>query len=62
MFDNLPSGDDRKSLPFVQRVLISNYSDRLKISSFKMSLRDKLDLNTGISLTKKHPKYVFLVT
>ena len=37
-FDNVSLGDYRKSLPFVQRILNSNHSDKLKISDPKCSL------------------------
>ena len=42
-FDNLSLGDYRKSLPFVQRILNSDHSDRLKISASQM-----FDLDAGI--------------
>ena len=44
-FDNLSLGDYRKSLPFVQRILNSNYSDRLKISASQMLFENMLDLD-----------------
>ena len=44
-FDNSSLGDYRKSLPFVQRILNSNYSDRLKISASQMLFENMLDLD-----------------
>ena len=44
----------KQSLPFVQRILNANYSDRLKISSSQMLFRNMLDLDRGIFL--KHPE------
>ena len=38
----------RKSLPFVQRILNSNHSDRLKISASQMLFGNMLNLNKGI--------------
>ena len=35
-FENLSSTDYKKSLPFVQRILNSNHSGRLKISASQM--------------------------
>ena len=47
-FDNLSLVDYRKSLPFVQRILNSNHSDRLKISASQMLFGNMLDLDAGI--------------
>ena len=47
-FDNLSLGDYRKSLPFVQRILNSNHSDRLKISASQMLFGNLLVLDAGI--------------
>ena len=44
-FDNLSLGDYRESLPFVQRILNSNHSDRLKISASQMLFGNMLDLD-----------------
>ena len=52
-FDNLSLGDCRKSLPFVQRILNSNHSDRLKISASRILFGNMLDLDAGIF--EKHP-------
>ena len=53
-FDNVSSGDYRKSLPFVQIILNSNHSDRLKISVSQMLFGNMLNLNRGIFL--KYPE------
>ena len=47
-FDNLSLVDYRKSLPFVQRILNSNHSDRLKISASQLLFENILDLDAGI--------------
>ena len=47
-FDTLSLGDCRKSLLFVQRILIANHSDRLKISASQMLFGNMLDLDAGI--------------
>ena len=47
-FDNLSLGDYRKSLPFAQRILNSNHSDRLKRSASQMLFGNMLDLDEGI--------------
>ena len=39
-----------QSLPFVQRILNSNHSDRLKISASQLLFRNVLDLDRGIFL------------
>ena len=39
IFENLSLTDYKKSLPFVQRILDSNHSDRLKISAFTDAIR-----------------------
>ena len=48
MFDNLSLGNYRKSLPFVQQILNSNQSDRLKTSTSQMLFGNMLDLDAGI--------------
>ena len=47
-FDNLSLGDYRTFLPFVQRFLNANRSDRLKISASQMLFGNMLDLDAGI--------------
>ena len=47
-FDNLSLGDYRTSLPFVQRILNANHSDRLKISASQILFGNMLDLDAGI--------------
>ena len=42
--------DYKKSLPFVQRILNSNHSDRLKISAPQMLFGNMLNLDRGIFL------------
>ena len=46
--ENLSSTDYKKSLPFVQRILNSNYSDRLKISASQMIFGNMLHLDKEI--------------
>ena len=49
----IPAGylcDYKKSLPFVQRTLNSNRSDRLKISAAQMLFGNMLNLDRGIFL------------
>ena len=53
-FDNLSLDSYKKSLPFVQRILSANYSDRLKISSSQMLFGNILNMDRGIFL--KHPE------
>ena len=53
-FDNVSWGDYRKSLPFVQRILNSNQSDRLKISASQMLFGNMLNLDIGIFM--KYPE------
>ena len=53
-FDNLSLDNYKQSLPFVQRILNANYSDRLKISSSQMLFGNMLNLDRGIFL--KHPE------
>ena len=53
-FDNLSLNNYKQSLPFVQRILNTNYSDRLKISSSQMLFGNMLDLDRGIFL--KNPE------
>ena len=47
-FDNLSLDNYRASLPFVQRIINSNYSDRLKISASQMLFGNMLNLDRGI--------------
>ena len=47
-FNNVSLDGYRKSLPFVQRILNSNHSDRLKISASQMLFGNMLDLDAGI--------------
>ena len=42
----------KKSLPFVQRILNSNHSDRLKISASQMLFNNMLNLDKGIFIPK----------
>ena len=49
-YDNLSLTDYRKSLPFVQRILNSSYSDRVKISSSQLLFSNALKLDRGIFL------------
>ena len=53
-FDNLSLDNYKQSLPFVQRILNANYSDRLEISSSQMLFGNMLDLDRGIFL--KNPE------
>ena len=46
--ENFSSTDYKKSLPFVQRILNSNYSDRLKISASQMIFGNMLHLDKEI--------------
>ena len=43
----------KESLPFVQRILNSNYSDRLKISASQLLFGNMLNLDRGIFLPKE---------
>ena len=47
-FENLSLTDYKKSLPFVQRILNSNHSDRLKISASQMLFDNMHNLDKGI--------------
>ena len=47
-FENLSLTDYKKSLPFVQRILNSNHSDRLKISASQMLFGNMLNLDKEI--------------
>ena len=47
-FENLSLTDFKKSLPFVQRILNSNHSDRLKILASQMLFGNMLNLDKGI--------------
>ena len=49
-YDNSSLIDYQKSLPFVQRILNSNHSDRLKISAAQMLFGNMLNLDRGIFL------------
>ena len=49
-YENTSLTDYRKSLPFVQRILNSSYSDRLKISSSQLLFGNVLNLDRGIFL------------
>jgi transposase InsO family protein len=49
-FDNVTLEDYKTSLPFVQRILNSNHSDRLKISSSQLLFGNVLKLDRGIFL------------
>ena len=46
--DNVTLEDYKTSLPFVQRILNSNHSDRLKISSSQLLFGNVLKLDRGI--------------
>ena len=47
-FENLSLTDYKKSLPFVQRILNSNHSDRSKIPASQMLFGNMLNLDKGI--------------
>jgi transposase InsO family protein len=49
-YDNLSLDDYITSIPFVQRILNSNYSDRLKISASQLLFGNVLNLDRGIFL------------
>ena len=49
-FENLSLSDYQTSIPFVQRILNSNHSDRLKISAAQMLFGNVLKLDRGIFL------------
>ena len=49
-YDNSSLTDYKKSLPFVQRILNSNHSDRLNISAAQMLFGNMLNLDRGIFL------------
>ena len=49
-YDNSSSIDYKKSLPFVQKILNSNHSDRLKISAAQMLFGNMLNSDRGIFL------------
>jgi hypothetical protein len=51
-YDNLSLDNYKDSLPFVQRILNSNHSDRLKISSADLLFGKVLSLDRGIFLPK----------
>ena len=63
-FDNLSLINCKKSVSFVQRILNSNYSDRLKISSSQMLFGNVLNLDRGIflPLSKRQPSSKLLST
>ena len=48
-FDNVTLEDCKRSLPFVQRILNSNHSDRLKISASQLLFGNVLKLDRGIN-------------
>jgi hypothetical protein len=55
-YDNLSLDNYKDSLPFVQRILNSNHSDRLKISAADLLFGKVLSLDRGIFLPKtEHP-------
>ena len=49
-FDNVTLEDYKESLPFVQRIISSNHSDRLKISASQLLFGNVLKLDRGIFL------------
>jgi transposase InsO family protein len=49
-FENVTLDDYSKSLPFVQRIINSNHSDRLKISASELLFGNVLKLDRGIFL------------
>ena len=49
-FDNVTLEDYKTSVPFVQRILNSNHSDRLKISASRLLFGNVLKLDRGIFL------------
>ena len=51
-YDNLTLENYKDSLPFVQRIINSNYSDRLKISAADLLFGKVLSLDRGIFLPK----------
>ena len=52
-YDNSSLTDDKKSLPFVQRILNSNHSDRLKISAAQMLFGNMLKIKAYSSFSKR---------
>jgi hypothetical protein len=64
-FENTSLDKYAESLPFVQRILNSNYSDRLKISSAQLLFGNTVNLDRGIFVpieerptTSKPQKYM----
>ena len=49
-YDNTSLENYAQSLPFVQRILNSNHSDRLKISASQLLFGNVLNLDRGIFL------------
>ena len=49
-FDNVTLEDYKTSLPFLQRILNCNHSDRLKISSSQLLFGSILKLDRGVFL------------
>ena len=56
-YDDSSLTDYKKSLPFVQRILNSNHSDRLKISAAQMLFGNTLNLDRGNSSLLKRGRY-----
>ena len=52
-YENVSLENYKESLPFVQRILNSNYSDRLKISASQLLFGNMLNLDRGIFLPKE---------
>jgi Chromo (CHRromatin Organisation MOdifier) domain len=52
-FDNTSLKDYKLSLPFVQRILNSNYSDRLKMSAADLLFRKIVNLDRGLFLPRE---------
>jgi hypothetical protein len=52
-YENTSLANYKESLPFVQRILNANYSDRLKISSSQLLFGNMLKLDRGIFLPKE---------
>ena len=52
-YENTSLENYKESLPFVQRILNANYSDRLKISSSQLLFGNMLKLDRGIFLPKE---------
>ena len=52
-YENVSLENYKESLPFVQRILNSNYSGRLKISASQLLFGNMLNLDRGIFLPKE---------